>query len=221
MSFPTVAATNSGNSGADATSHVINMPAGVAVGDRLIVLFTNDNDVSVTVSSGTGWTELFTGTVSLTLRYTGYWKDATGSGDNLTIDTGTAQGSAHASYRITGHDPATSPEAAALGAGVDTNPNPPDFNPTAWDAEDTLWIACYGWDGNTSHTSYPANYTSNQVTDRWANAAGVGVAVSTRNLNAASENPGTATISASVVWIATTVAIRPSPPPTTVAWLVA
>ena len=212
MAFPQVAATNSGNSGANATSHVINMPAGVAVGNLVIVCFCSDNDLTtVSVSSGTGWAQLFTAARSGSCRVSVYWKVADGSGDNLTIDTSASEGSAHTSYRITGFDSGTAPEAGTAANDFGTTPDPPTLNPAGWDIEDTLWIAIYGWDtGDRVHDAYPANYTGNQVTNRWNSTDGVGIAVSTRELNAASDDPGTGSMTTNVTWVANTIAVRPA-----------
>lgn len=193
------------------------MPAGISVGDLLIVFFVNDGNVSVTVSTGSGWTQLGVNSMSpgVAARLSVYYKIATGTGDTIGFTTGASEGSAHVTYRITGFDANTAPEKDTVTAtAVDANPNPPSLNPVNWDIEDTLWIAAYGWDGNNSHSAYPANYTSNQVTNRWANAGGVGVAVSTRNNAVASEDPGTATLSGSDDWGAFTIAVRTLQPAT-------
>jgi hypothetical protein len=214
VAFPQVAATNSGNSGANATSHVINMPAGVAVGDLVIVGFCSDQDSTFSVSSGTGWTQIFERETGSTIRIAAYYKVADGSGDNLTIDTSAAQGTAHVSYRITGHDSGTAPEDPAV-PGLDSSaaPNAPSLNPTNWNVEDTLWIVFYGWNGDISNSTYPANYSSNQVTNRWANVDGVGVAMATRELAAASDDPGAAALSGGTIWVANTFAVRPAATP--------
>lgn len=211
MTFPAVAATNSGNSGANATSHAINMPASVAVGDQLIVVFANDGTATVSVGSGTDWNQKSTGALGF-VRLTIYEKIATGSGDNLTLNTSASEGSAHVSLRITGAH-ATTDIAASTQTGVtgSTIMGFNSLNPADWDAEDTLWIAAGGWDGNIAHSSYPANYTSNQVTNRWANSNGVGVAVATREVNASSEDPGDGAVASSSNEVrGITLAVRPA-----------
>jgi len=86
--------------------------------------------------------------------------------------------------------------------GTSTTPDPPSLDPASWGTEDTLWIAacmCQAAAGNPS--AYPASY-SNGI-----NANGLGAAH--RQLNAASEDPGTFTQAASVTWIAGTIGVKP------------
>jgi PKD repeat protein len=101
------------------------------------------------------------------------------------------------------------PEAATV-TGSSQNPNPPNLAPS-WGAGDTLWFAACGYDqGQRTVTAYPANYTNGQ-NDRSNNNQGCGVGTAIRQLNAASENPGTFTLSAAEQWIAATVAIQSAP----------
>jgi hypothetical protein len=208
MTFPTVVATNVGNSGVSTAAHAINMPASISVGDLLLVAFCNDDVDTVSITSGTDWAQLFS-TSNASMRLSVYWKIATGSGDNLTLTTSGSEGTAHISYRITGHAAATDPECGTTATGSSTSPDPPSLNPSAWDAEDTLWIAVYGWDGHVANSAYPTSYDDNQLTERWANASGSGVAMATRELNASSDDPGVGTIG-SEEWAANTIAIRPA-----------
>lgn len=209
MPFPSIAATNSGSSGGNATSHTVNLPAGIVAGNLLLVAFTNDGSATVSVTTpATGWSTLYSTPNGSNARSTVFYRFADGSeGSTITVTTSASEGSAHASWRMTGVDKQTNPEGGTPATGSSANPNPPSLNPSNWGTEDTLWIAVYGWDGNVAHTSYPANYTLGQTTNRWANANGCGVAIGGRQLNAASEDPGTATIG-SEDWIANTIAVR-------------
>lgn len=204
MTFPAVAATNSGNSGANTTSTVITMPTGATVGDLVVVVFGKDGTGVPSIASGTGWTQV--GGASTGSSYgVIFWKVFDGSGDNLTITT-TSEGTCYTVYRITGHNGQVNISSPQVSAG--TTPNPANLDPADWGTEDTLWISACAWDGNVAHSAYPTNYASNQLTNRWANSNGCGVASATRNLNAGSEDPGTFTIG-SDEWWALTIAIRP------------
>jgi len=205
--FPAVASSNSGNSGANVTATAITMPSGVASGDLLFVLFSKDGTAAPTSITGTAWNTL-SGSSSGGSYYIAYWKIADGT-DSLTINHA-SEGTAYIVYRITGHDPNTAPAEGTIAVGTSANPNPPSLNPSSWDVEDTLWIVGYGWDGNLSNSSYPTDYASNQLTDRYAHSNGSGVAGATRNLAASSDDPGTATLSSNTEeWAAQTYAIRP------------
>ena len=54
--FPQVAATNSGNSGGNATSTVVSMPTGVTTGDLVLVFFTKDGTAAPTETTAAATT---------------------------------------------------------------------------------------------------------------------------------------------------------------------
>lgn len=208
MAFPIVAATNGGNSGGNTTSHLVNLPTMPAsVGSLLIVLFSVDGNPSVTWPSG--WSSLFATANGSTNRLEARYRVADGTEvGTITLTTSASEGSAHTTYRITGHNSSTDPPEAGISAtGTNTNPDPPSLTPTGG-AKDYLWLAVQGNDGNRSTDAYPTNYT-NGINNRWASANGVGVGSARRLLNAASDNPGTFTISSSDDWVAQTLAVHP------------
>lgn len=205
----TIANQNNGNSAGNQTVHTVNLPTGIAAGNLLLIGFENDGDDETLPPAG--WTTLFTTVHTTLLRLSAYARIADGSeGSTATINTATLQSSAHGSYRITdwfGSLAGVSNATAVLGT-ADANPNSPILG-AANGSEETLWISIYGWDTDISNSAYPANYTLGQVTDRWANASGGGIAMSARLLAAASENPGAATLSGAANWVANTIAVRP------------
>lgn len=209
MAFPQVASTSSGNSGANTTSPSLTLPSGITAGDLLIMAFCVDS-TTPTPTWPSGWTQIFTHTateIQLQARY----RIADGSeGASISLTTGNF-GSCYFGYRITGHDAATAPATTGNTTSNNNQPNPASLNPSGWDIEDTLWIAMCGWDnGTTSLSSYPTDYSSNQLTNRWNNSDGVGIAAATREVAAASEDPGVFTISTSIRWAARTIAVRPA-----------
>lgn len=207
--FPVVRSTSSGNSGGLATSTVITMPSGFKTGDMLIVFIATDGVGGVFIGSGTGWTVTGTAT-SAGNRLTVYTKRANGTGDNLTL-THSNVGTAYTAYAIHGAHASTAPEDTTASAGATANPDPGSLNPAGWGTENTLWIVADGWDdGTTDVSAYPSNYTMAQVSNRWNNSSGVGVASACRMLNAASEDPGTFTLSASENSVTSIVAVRPN-----------
>jgi hypothetical protein len=107
------------------------------------------------------------------------------------------------------HGP-TPPEAVAW-VNVDTiNPDPPTLNPAGWGTEDTLWIAVTTYDnGAVTLNAYPTNYADDQTSIR-GNISSSGQGIATRSLNAASDDPGTFTLSASEDTLTTTIAVRPA-----------
>ncbi len=205
--FPTVESTSSDNSGGNQTSTSITMPSGVTTGDLLIVFFTKDGSASPTGITGTGWTTINSsdpGFVNMRI----YWKVADGS-DTLTVNHAN-EATAYVVYRISGHDADNTDVAdRELNIGYSPNPDPPLLNPVDWDTEDTLWISVFNWNGDRSVSSWPTNYSSNQVTDRYANSQGTGIAVSTYESASASQDPSTASIGSAEFWGAITLAVRP------------
>jgi len=152
-----------------------------------------------------GWTELFkrgAADVKIAVHY----RIADGTeGATINVTTGTAQMSAHTSFRITGYSGV--PEAATEGVNTSANPNSPSLVPS-WGAQDTLWIALCCYNVNETVTVYPTNYTGDR-NDYANDAEGVGIGTAQRELNAASENPDAFTISGAQKWIANTIAIMP------------
>lgn len=219
MAFPTVAASTSGNSGANSTTHTIDIGSPTN-GQRVLVLFAYDDaGGSVTASVTTpasGWTELFaisSNAAGRTGGYNAWYRDCDGTeGTSITVTTTGSEGSAYIRYTITAgtFDPATAPAVATHeGAASSTNPDPPLLNPAGWDVEDTLWFATAAWDGNRNRTGAPAAYPNNAHWDLWTNNGGQGIAAGTKNDAVASDDPTVYTIDGSDQWSTATIAIRP------------
>lgn len=217
MAFPTVQ-TRSGTTGsANATTLTAALPASIARGDLLIAVFSRDGTGAMTWGTGlAGWHVLLdandTGTAACKLIVAYRIADGSESGDLSVVSPSEAW--CARTWRISGVDPNTPPAVATAGDGGtgSTNPNPPSLNPADWGTEDTLWIAASAGDGNVAYTAGPASYgqtdfrlaTNGTTGDRCA------LGCAERELNAASEDPGTFT-RASEDWIAATIGIRPAP----------
>jgi hypothetical protein len=102
---------------------------------------------------------------------------------------------------IPGAHQSTAPEAGTIADGTSAAADPGALNPAGWDAEDTLWISvvCSGmtsgtgsWTatGTTAPTSYTDRADSNHADD--STVGRTEIAVAFRQLNAASEDVGTA-----------------------------
>lgn len=104
----------------------------------------------------------------------------------------------------------TTPPEGVAWVNTDTaNPNPPSLDPSGWGTEDTLWIAVTAYDlGTVTVSAYPTNYSDDQSNIRGNNTGGVGIGIATRSLNAASDDPGTFTLSASEDTLTTLIAVR-------------
>src|SRR5262245_35219583 len=108
MAFPNIVATNGGNSGANTTSHTVNLPDGSNVAGRLvIVIFATDGTTTPSWPSSPGWTSLVavTSAQACTLEVRYRILDGTegyaATGQTITVSTGAvSEGSAHTSYLI-------------------------------------------------------------------------------------------------------------------------
>ncbi len=139
------------------TSHTVNMPSGIASGDLLVSIFTAEGIPTITWPAG--WTRFAeqqhtaaNGTISMAYRTA----DGT-EGASITVTTGTATQTDHATYRIKGAaDPATQPPQASIVAStvVTSDPapaaygfgayfvptDPPPFTPSGG-LKNYLWLA--------------------------------------------------------------------------------
>lgn len=214
MAFPTVTATavTTAGSTAGSTASVL-MPATVNAGDILIAW------VRASATGGhtwpAGWTEFFDESPAGTNQTSCAWKVAVGNEDGTTVNVTIANSKYSAiAYAIGGAD---TPECSTR-AGANSNaPNPPSFDPS-WGTEDTLWLWCGAWEGE--QTSPPAGNPTN-YTNPIGSSSGTAGAVTTntrcasarRNLNAATEDPPSWTISVADDWLAWVIALRTPPPP--------
>lgn len=202
-----------------ATGHTVGLPGGIQPGDLLLVWFR----VAGTSGGGSqigwpaGWTEMFEDTSDASDDASALaWRKADGTeGSTIAVATAASAKAVAISWRITGAaDPATQPPQRALAIGSGTTPNPPSLTPSGG-SRDYLWLAIYGSDGETAlPPTFPANYATSQASEGSGSAdsttTNVRMAGASRQLNAASEDPGTYTVSGSRSWTAVTIAIPPS-----------
>ena len=104
---------------------------------------------------------------------------------------------------------------SATATGTSANPDPGSLTPS-WGAADTYWRAvCAFDDGRRSISAYPSspdNFNLLQNSDSSGGSGGAGMGSAGLDKNAASVDPGTFTITASVGWVAWLIAIRPTAP---------
>jgi hypothetical protein len=174
------------------------------VGDlllALVVAYQSSVTNSAFSSWGGGFTEFFDSGTSTTLAMGAAYKWSTGSETGTFSVTQAATITGHASMillAIPGAHATTPPQAGSRADGTSSAALPAAFNPSAWDVEETLWIA-FAANGMTSGTGSwqannagPTNYTDYVGTAPPDNSTvgQVGGAVAFRQLSAASEQPG-------------------------------
>lgn len=206
--FPTPQARITSVVDVNSTSHTVSLPAGIAAGDLLIVEFSCDGSAIVTFPAG--FTKFFDADSSFNVLAAAFRQADGTEGATITVISSISEKSAHAAYRITGHeDPATQPPEVSVAAfGSDALPDPGSLAPTGG-TKDYLWIACHGHDGDKTVTAFPANYL-NGISAQGSTATSVGIGSAERELNTASDNPGPFTISAQDDWVACVIAIHPA-----------
>lgn len=194
-------------------------------GDLLIaIIITYQSSTNPQFSSwGGGFTEFSDQGSSSTLGIGIAYKWSTGSETGTFNVTQAATITGHASMcllSIPGAHASTPPEAGTKADGTTGAADPGSFDPAGWAAEDTLWIAVAG-SGMTSGTSTwtatgttaPANY-ANRADSNTTDNSTVGqteIAVAFRQLNASSEDVGTAGVDTSNARnSALVIAVRPA-----------
>ncbi len=195
-----------------AFSHNVTMPSTVVKGDLLLVLISvNDNR---NIGKPVGWEELWHLNFGTFGRGGAYAKVAIGDEASTTVDfpTGLVTEAASQVYRIsawpgdlaTGLYPKND-----LVSDSGTDPNPGLNNPSIGTLNWLAIAACNYADDDATLDGIPTDYTdslsalSGTGTDE---SASVGSA--RREVNAASENPGAFTLSASQQWISSSYLIR-------------
>lgn len=198
-------------------------------GDLLIAIVTTYQSTTNPQFSSwsNGFTELSAGgdqgsstTMGIGIAY----KIASGAESGALTVTQAATITGHASMCLMAIPQAhasTAPEAGTIANGTAAAANPGAFNPAGWDTEDTLWIsvAASGMTSGTGSwtgtgTTAPANYSNWADSNKTDNSTvgEVEIAVSFRQLNAASEDVGTVGVdTANARNSALLIAVRPAP----------
>lgn len=194
-----------------------NLPASIAAGNLLIMMARTPNATTITTPSG--WT-LFSGLPSTAdpsddTTYIWYrWADGA-EGTTVSLNLSANAKGAVIAWRITGaENPSTQvPELSTIATATSTTPNPTTVTPTGG-SKDYLFLWLGAWDQEPTNPpgTPPANYTN------WVGASsGSASTLSTNNrlaggsrqLTAASEDPGSVTTSSNVNWSAWCMAIHP------------
>ncbi|MFO0992545.1 MAG: hypothetical protein U1E67_11520 [Hyphomicrobiales bacterium] len=198
MSFPSWVSVTFKTHAASA-SHVVDLPS-VAAGDLLIVLYNSDTNGNPTDPSG--WNILKSGGS----RQAAWSRICDGSeGATLTLAISPSRSGKTAVIKITGAHASQDPEAANQG----TTHDPPNLSPS-WGSREVMWIAADLY-LNGSVTAYPTSYADNQ--NDYAGTSGAGrIALATRNLKAASENPGAFTLTGATAGAVLTIAVQTGNP---------
>lgn len=198
------------------TSISLNLPAVVNSGDLLIgFLYQNGSDAGAQFTWDAGWTEILDsgGIPKAGVAYR--FADGTEDGGTVGITALASQNGVGAVVRWSGTDGVTPPEISTGASGTSTSPDP-DGVTASWGSDLNTFLALLIADydsGSDSVDAVPTNYAhiSDGVDASPFEVASTGVfAIATRNLTAASDDPGTFTLAVSQQWKAYTLVIRGS-----------
>lgn len=214
MTFPVVATTGTVFETVDTTTHDVPIPSGIIAGDRLMMFVALDGNTTTISGMPSGWTLIDDHTQAGGDLSISVWEkiNATGAETAFTFTSSAAEISHGRIWRIGGTHASTATESGTgILEGFGTAVNFTTLNPSGWDIEDTLWIAVVATDGNRTATAYPTSYADNQYTGHsFGGVSGAALHICSRNLAAASEEPGDLTINTNGNWIAFTLGIRPA-----------
>jgi hypothetical protein len=216
--FPTVVGTSSSETACDCAP-TITLPAGIQSGDLIIAFLAKDSFTGGTATATwpSPWVELVDQTAGTAATLHVAYLIASGGETTVLPTMSVNERSKHLAIRIAAGSwhGTTPPEVATAVAGVSANPNSGSLTPS-WGSGRTLWITTFGIDapeGTFPVTGWPTNYADNNLSNGpvppGATSA-AGVALATRNLAAATEDPGAFTTTGSDDWVASTVAVRPA-----------
>lgn len=208
LPYPIVRARNQGAQVTDATSHVINLPAGVQAGDLLYVAFSIDTASTVTSSTSTGWAKLASDKQGTTTNQTGevWWKRATGS-DAFTITSSTAEQSTHISIALQN---AADPVAVTANGASAASYTPPAITPAAGSSNYRAIISGHtDTSAGTTQTFGTAAGYSNSTTQQGSTTTTAATNTQEQNYTGVSTiTPGAITLSLAEQWVAITTAIQ-------------
>lgn len=215
MAFPTVIGTVAhSHVTANATSITVTLPDGSDTAGRLLLAAVSKDGTGVmTWPASPAWTVLDAGddggaASRMEVRYRilngteGY--PATGASISV---SGASEEWASSVYLIKGHNSSTNPPEGTPATGTTGNMDPA-AETASWGSADNLFIVFGTLDASVTVTGWPANYTGNQHGDNTGGTGGVSHGSASRNLTAASDNPGTYT-NGSESWRTLTVVVQP------------
>lgn len=208
-SFPTVEATANSDVGSGSTSITVTLPTGIVSGS-LVLIYVTGSAQSARDFSITNWTQLAEQGTGSSTAVTGavfYRFCDGGEGASVSCTWTSGQIASAIAIRLAGHHASSAPEASSATTGSTATPDPASLSPS-WGSANTLWIAFATLRDSDAFTSYPTSYDDNQLSNT-ANAS-LQMKIATRDLAAASEDPGVFTWAGPGATLAYTVAIRPA-----------
>lgn len=222
MAFPVVESVTEYQQASQQTSHNVTMPATVTADDLLLMLFCCDQDVAsgLSLTTPSGWTQIVIQSTTGAYVVAIYAKKAVGNEGGTTVNvaiTGSpnSQVAVAQTYRITGWGGTIADDidiSAIASSGFSTTVDTSAVT-AGWGSADNLFIVMVGAaDDDAVHTSTPANYGNHISTVSGAGGdtnPGCECISLRRNLAAASDNPGSWTLTQGEAWAGWTLVVEP------------
>lgn len=212
MAAPVLQAATGGSTSAT-TSHSMSLPASITAGEMLLLIIQGSDD-TVTWTTPTGWDgQILNNSTGGFHRTVAFYKlSASGSeGATVSVTSSGNTDSAYTSYRVSGHDTSTAPEANSSSTSETATPNPPSLTP-AWGSAATLWIAGCTISGSQTLDSYSSGYSGGRKDGTGTRFVASAYLQST----VSSEDPGTLSFSGGAPAVRPfTIGIKPAPVTTT------
>ncbi len=215
--FPSISSVTTEVFSSATQAHNVDMPATVASGDLLVVLFTNDGNATVTDPDTTGpWTQIATQLRGTAVRGSVWAKvaDGTEGATQVNFQTSVSEEAAAQVYQVPAGEwsgTIAGVEAGTFDPGGTTNaPNPPSLNPGAWGTENTLWLAYAAGSSWTLANSYPSGYQGGMHSISNTGTGGASASSAWLNSASASQDPGAFGMSTTSDGVALTIGIRPA-----------
>lgn len=209
--FPTLAAAPTTTiRDTSATDDVCNLPASIAAGDLIILIHAKDLDGTRTFPGS--WVEIKDVTIVATASFGAAYLIAAGGETTVTVTTTASDRMVCIAFRIAAANwhGTTPPEISTGTTGTSAAPDP-DAVTASWGSADNLFVAISARDESALQTTsaYPTNYGANN-TEVVNVSSGACISIGTRELAAASDDPGAFTITASEQWDSFTLVIKPA-----------
>lgn len=219
MAFPSIAEAIS-TATASSTSHALNLPASIAADDLLIAIFWQNGSGTDTFSWGDGFTELYDG--NLLPRTAVAWKKAAGTEGGGTVTVSAVSTNAIGlgvvlKIPAAQWDTASAPDIGTVSTGTGTAPDSPGVTATGGSADNLFLTICIqdadSSPGGDGFSAIPTNYA--HVNDGTESSPFVVtdfgiIGVFERELAAASDDPGTATLNNSQQYQTFSLVVPPS-----------
>jgi len=212
MAFPTLAAGNMSTELVATTSHSMDLPLTVNAGELLLTKVSSGGEPVITMPDGWELTYIPTTFSAVSLACFKKIADGTEGGTSVAFPTDIAVKSSHLACAITGWSGDLSGVVAAQNAVTanSATPNPPGVT-APWGVADNMYLAQTSMQRTAALTGYPTNYLDNQAEISTGSAGQDSiVAMATRELAAASDDPNNFTAATARRNISQTLVIAPA-----------